>query len=588
MQSQWQQENPLAQFDFMKEPQEDWAKQLLRAPRAFDNVLTANGHSLDPRAYFLVRSPDFGELQSMLAGMSYEKDVLKEQNSQTLTFIRGNTHHSEPFEYSAVSEEAKRDAALFAKDVTPVEQQKVNVEKEKRVESIRRIDEADNRGSDVDPGRSFSRGKELAGSEDPAKLPDVESIPRGEDSLLNQTIPVEPVHMDPVPRGEPPQTSSIPAGPMGPAWEFPGHHFPLQIDLTRLQQNVPSLLNPKIGTSFAEVPSLLNPKIGTSFVEAPSLLNPKIGTSFAEAPSNENSLQINQSLYDPPSLPPNPTLPPNPIVDKIPVEEREASPAGMEEGPILTSFLDHSKLDSFSVASSPSRQKKGGEAELGGNPQAVEEAVFGSILNQSSLDLGAAASPTSTRLYPEPQPELPTPFSKFAAQQNETPIPNSENPANNREIPMNQRENPMNQREIPTNQREIPINNPENPINNPEIPSHFTPPEPPIPMNRGDIRVQMDGERSALCSLRSIAHSEHFIPRFGVRLRRFARVARRFAPNPKRFQSNPHLFPPSLPAFLSRHLAPPLFPHFLLQDHSPPRGNHHNRGFLPPRPPHRR
>ena len=213
MQSQWQQENPLAQFDFMKEPQEDWAKQLLRAPRAFDNVLTANGRSLDPRAYFLVRSPDFGELQSMLAGMSYEKDVLKEQNSQTLTFIRGNTHHSEPFEYSAVSEEAKRDAALFAKDVTPVEQQKVNVEKEKRVESIRRIDEADNRGNEVDPRRSLSRGKELAGSEDPAKLPDVESIPRGEDSLLNQTIPVEPVHMDPVPRGEPPQTSSIPAGP---------------------------------------------------------------------------------------------------------------------------------------------------------------------------------------------------------------------------------------------------------------------------------------------------------------------------------------------------------------------------------------
>ena len=173
----------------MKEPQEDWAKQILRAPRAFDNVLIAGGHSLDPRAYFLLRSPEFDELKSMLAGMSYEKDVLKEQNSQTLTFIRGNTHRSEPFEYSAVSEEAKRDAALFAKDVTPVEQGKVNVEKEKRVESIRRIDETDNRGNPADPTREVSRGRrEMEGGEDPAKLPDVESIPRGEDSLLNQTI----------------------------------------------------------------------------------------------------------------------------------------------------------------------------------------------------------------------------------------------------------------------------------------------------------------------------------------------------------------------------------------------------------------
>ena len=466
----------------MKEPQEDWAKQILRAPRAFDNVLIAGGHSLDPRAYFLLRSPEFDELKSMLAGMSYEKDVLKEQNSQTLTFIRGNTHRSEPFEYSAVSEEAKRDAALFAKDVTPVEQGKVNVEKEKRVESIRRIDETDNRGNPADPTREVSRGRrEMEGGEDPAKLPDVESIPRGEDSLLNQTIPVEPVHMDPDPRGEPPQTSSIPAGRA--PWEFPGHHFPLQIDLARLQQNVPSLLNPKIGTSLAQTPS------------------------------NETSFQINQSLYNPPTVPAVPAVPPNPPVDETPAEEGDASPAGMAEGPILTSFLDHSKMDSFSSSSSsPSRQKKRGEAKLGGNPQAVEEAVFGSILNQSSLDLAAAASPASTRLYPEPQPELPTPFSKFAAQPNETPIQNSEFPANNPEFPVNKPEIPANKPEFPANKPEMPTNNPGIPANNPEFPANnrefpannrefpgpFRGQDPSTPLNRGDIRVQLDGERVLL------------------------------------------------------------------------------------------
>ena len=142
---------------------------------------------------------------------------------------------------------------------------------------------------------------------------------------------------------------------------------------------------------------------------------------------------------------------------------------------------------------------------MGGNPQAVEEAVFGSILNQSSLDLAAAASPASTRLYPEPQPELPTPFSKFAAQPNETPIQNSEIPANNPEIPANKPEFPTNNREIPANNPEFPVNKPEIPANNPEFPANnrefpgpFRGQDPSTPLNRGDIRVQLDGERVLL------------------------------------------------------------------------------------------
>ena len=325
----------------MTEPQAEWAKQILQSPHAFKNVLVANHHEITPRAFFFRRSPPFSELKKMLSEMTYETVFLPDQQTQTFTHIAGRTHRSEPFEYSVVTEKEMQDARLYGDNVTPVQQEQIDWDKEQKIRDLQRLDEN----------------------------------PRGNEQNGNTTIPGEPIEI-----GEDEKTRE-PAQPaqsmklIGPpsineiTETIETSQFPIKIDLTHLEKNIPSLADPKIGDSFVTQPS-----------------------------TEPSSLFIDESLYDPPHL-------------EIPSSEpkTDQSTGSMStpvvpnrdqqdpDGPILTSYIDHlDGLPDPAESRSPLLSTHARD-----NSVNVETAVFGSMLHSvSSVDLSGAQS------SPSPAPSL--------------------------------------------------------------------------------------------------------------------------------------------------------------------------------------
>ena len=122
----WRKKNPLAEYDFITEPKEEWAKQIIYNHVPFANEIRCGSTCLEPNVYFSLYTPNEKDLHQMLNNITLEKDALNISNSETRTQVKSSRKPSEPFLKPAVTKNEKDKAIQLIQlyGIQPVQQEK--------------------------------------------------------------------------------------------------------------------------------------------------------------------------------------------------------------------------------------------------------------------------------------------------------------------------------------------------------------------------------------------------------------------------------------------------------------------------------
>lgn len=122
----WRKKNPLAEFDFITEPKEEWAKQIIYNHVPFANEIRCGSTCLEPNVYFSLYTPNEKDLHQMLNNITLEKDALNISNSEAHTQVKSSRKPSEPFSKPAVTNNEKDKAIQLIQlyGIQPVQQEK--------------------------------------------------------------------------------------------------------------------------------------------------------------------------------------------------------------------------------------------------------------------------------------------------------------------------------------------------------------------------------------------------------------------------------------------------------------------------------
>ena len=287
-------------YDFMPEPKEEWAKQIIYDPIPFENVIQSGSTIINPNVYFSLRTPDESDLRQMLNGITLEKDALHLETSTTHTQVKSQRKPSEPFSKPAVTRVEKTQAAAIIQEngILPVNQIIRDFSKEHHIQLIEKQMTASEEVNQTEPISALDLN-DLAGN-----IPSLKPVPPpvvtevfSEDSslMLNESL-LNPPHLPPIPH---------PVSPSPSEKESDQPILNLSVNSTHFSQPIPHehpTATPLFNGSSTDLMGKL--LFGSKEAAKDILESPPIETFFTPRtdPAGFSTLpQVHPSEYDHPS-----------------------------------------------------------------------------------------------------------------------------------------------------------------------------------------------------------------------------------------------------------------------------------------------